>query len=137
VLIEVEEAGMGECSMPDGLNEVHLIGRVAAAPESRELPSGDEVCLLRIVVPRPSPPRRAPGGRSSRAPTVDTLDCAVWTAALRRKVQGLDAGTTVEISGSLRRRFWRSPGGAASRYEVEVQSVRRVPGRQRSAGSTG
>jgi single-strand DNA-binding protein len=114
---------------PDGVNEVHLIGRVAAAAECRQLPSGDEVSLLRIVVPRAAPSRRAAGSRSSRAPIVDTLDCAVWTAALRRKVHGLDAGTIVEISGSLRRRFWRAPGGAASRYEVEVQSLRRVPGR--------
>jgi single-strand DNA-binding protein len=35
-------------------------------------------------------------------------------------------GTEVEVRGSLRRRFWRSPTGPASRYEVEVRSLRRT-----------
>ncbi len=108
---------------------MHLIGRVAAAAEVRQLPSGDAVCLLRIVVPRGAVPRRPATRPGGRAPTVDTLDCAVWTAALRRRAEGLEPGTVVEISGALRRRFWRSPGGAASRYEVEVRSLRRVPQR--------
>ena len=34
------------------LNEVHLAGRVGSEPEERELPSGDLVVTLRLVVPR-------------------------------------------------------------------------------------
>jgi single-strand DNA-binding protein len=109
---------------PDGptpVNEVHLVGRVAAAGESRTLPSGDAVTVLRVVVARPETSRRGP-----RTPTVDTVECAIWTARLRQRAVALPAGTMVEIDGALRRRFWRTPGGPASRYEVEVTSLRRA-----------
>jgi single-strand DNA-binding protein len=97
---------------PAVLNEVRLRGRWQGA-EERELPSGDLVVTARLVVSRPA------GG-------VDTIDCAVWAAGLRRRALGWDAGADVELTGSLRRRFWRTPQGAASRYEVEVTQARRV-----------
>ena len=104
----------------DDVNEVRLAGRVAGPPMTRELPSGDVVTMLRIVVDR------APTARRPRGPTSDTVDCAVWGAGLRRRAANLAAGTSVEVQGSLRRRFWRTPGGGpASRYEVEVSSLRR------------
>jgi single-strand DNA-binding protein len=96
----------------DHVNEVHLRGRWAGATE-RELPSGDLVVTARIVVARHA------GG-------VDALDCAVWPAGLRRRAVRVPDGTEVEVRGSLRRRFWRSPTGPASRYEVEVRSLRRT-----------
>lgn len=96
------------------LNEVRLRGRWTGAVE-RELPSGDQVVTARLVVPR------AGGG-------VDTIDCALWRADLRRRALRVPEGTTVALEGSLRRRFWRTPAGAASRYEVEVQGLRRSPG---------
>jgi single-strand DNA-binding protein len=109
---------------PVHVNEVHLVGRVAAAPQRRELPSGDVLVQFRLVVGR-APRRRPAGGRA--APTVDTLDCAVWRADVARSVTRLGPGDVVEVHGSLRRRFWRSAaGGAASRSEVEVTRVRRV-----------
>ena len=33
----------------------------------------------------------------------------------------------VEVEGVLRRRFWRGAAGPASRYEVEVVALRRLP----------
>ena len=96
----------------DAVNEVHLRGRWVGAQE-RELPSGDVVVVGRVVVPRPA------GG-------VDTLDCAVWAPGLRRRAMRLADGALVDVTGCLRRRFWRTPAGASSRYEVEVTSVRRL-----------
>jgi single-strand DNA-binding protein len=116
----------------DPLNEVHLRGKVSGAPQPRELPSGDCVVMLRLVVPRTgrSRPRAASAAKSTdgrtRSAGVDTLDCAVWRADLRRRVATWGDGDRVEISGSLHRRFWRAGGGVASRYEVEVSSVRRL-----------
>ena len=102
----------------DCVNEVVLRGKVSQAPEVRQLPSGDAVCSFRVVVPRPE--RKGKSG-------VDALECAVWTARLRRSVERWGEGDLVEVSGALRRRFFRSSaGGAASRYEVEVTAARLV-----------
>lgn len=105
-------------------NEVVLVGRVSGAAEDRELPSGDVLTTFRVVVDRP-PLRRSPP-EGVRPPTVDTLDCVAWTAATRRRAQSLGPGDLVSVEGALRRRFWRTPGGPASRYEVEVLALRRL-----------
>jgi single-strand DNA-binding protein len=97
------------------VNEVRVRGRWVGAQE-RQLPSGDSVVVARVIVPRST------GG-------VDTLDCAVWAPpALRRRALRMSDDSVVEVTGSLRRRFWRTPGGPASRYEVEVSSIRRLRG---------
>jgi single-strand DNA-binding protein len=116
------------------VNEVHLVGRLAAPPESRELPSGDVLVSFRLVVGR-GPVRGARRGASARTPTVDTLDCAVWRADLQRRAARLDEGDVLELHGSLRRRFWRSGAGApASRSEVEVLRLRRVASAPQATG---
>lgn len=105
-------------------NEVVLVGRVSAPAQERELPSGDVIATWRLVVDRPPPVRGRTDGR--RSSTVDTLDCVVWTAKLRRAVRSFAAGDVVAVEGALRRRFWRAGAGAASRCEVEVLSARRM-----------
>lgn len=112
----------GEHDSGPARNEVLLVGRLAAVPQERELPSGDHLVTLRLVVDRPVPRRPPPG----RAVSVDTLDCAAWTAATRRTARGLQAGDVVEVQGALRRRFWRVGAGAVSRTEVEVTALRRL-----------
>jgi single-strand DNA-binding protein len=104
-------------------NEVLLVGRLAAVAEERDLPSGDTLSSFRVVVDRP-PTRRVPAG--ARPVTVDALECVVWTSALRRAAAGWSPGDVLELQGSLRRRFWRAPTGASSRYEVEVVRAKRV-----------
>ena len=110
-----------EAASVASVNEVLVGGRVSGAPEQRELPSGDTVVQLRLVVPRPvSRPGAARGGA-----TVDTIDVACWTKALQRKAVRLKPGDLVTVRGALRRRFWRSPAGPASRYEVEATTLDR------------
>ena len=104
-------------------NEVLLVGRLAAAAQERELPSGDALSSFRLVVERPPARRATP---RTRAVTVDALECVVWTAALRKAAAAWEAGDVLEVQGSLRRRFWRAPTGASSRYEVEVVRAKRV-----------
>jgi hypothetical protein len=48
-----------------------------------------------------------------------------WTKALQRKAVRLKPSDVVTVRGALRRRFWRSPGGPASRYEVEATGLDR------------
>jgi single-strand DNA-binding protein len=109
-----------EADGPAHRNDVHLVGRLAAPAEARELPSGDTVVTFRLVVAR-EPTRR----RGARSPTVDTVDCAAWLPAVQRSVTSYRAGDVLEVTGALRRRFWRGAGGPASRTEVEVVSTRR------------
>lgn len=96
-------------------NQVHLASKVSGAPQARTLPSGDPLVTFRVAVRRPTTP-----DGSTR---VDTIDVACWTAATRRRAEGLDDGQAVEVDGALRRRFWRTPVGAASRTEIEAVRI--------------
>lgn len=97
---------------PDAaINEVRLVGRVSRAPEERVLPSGDVLWTFRVVVPRV---------RSTGRSSVDALDCAAWTKGAQRSVASWAADDVVEVTGAMRRRFFRTGTGAASRVEVEV-----------------
>lgn len=102
-------------------NLVHLVGRLSAVPMARELPSGDLIMTFRLVVARDRPARSG----AARAPTVDTIDCAAWTKGVQRTLRGCSAGDLLDVSGALRRRFWRGSTGPASRSEVEVRVLRR------------
>jgi single-strand DNA-binding protein len=101
-----------------GDNTVCLRGRLSVDPEERTLPSGDSVWLFRVVVPR--------GGRARSRQTVDALECAVWGGRVRRSVATWRAGDVVAVRGALRRRFFQTGGGTASRVEVEVDSGRLI-----------
>ena len=94
------------------VNEVRLVGRVSQPPEERVLPSGDVMWTFRLVVPRPT----AEGERRQ----VDTLDCAAWGGRARRSVAAWAPDDVVEVTGAVRRRFFRAGGAAASRVEVEM-----------------
>jgi single-strand DNA-binding protein len=111
--------------VPGPVNEVRLTGRLGAPPNRTVLPSGDEVLTFRLVVPR--------GPDDRRPPSVDTVDCSVWPAGMRRRAGSWVEGDEVAVTGRLRRRFWRGPGGLRSRYEVDVRQGRRL----RRAAATG
>ena len=104
---------------PDSCNEVTLVGRVSAVPERRDLPSGDLLVTLRLVVDRVSQK-----GTTKRA--VDVIDVACWTKRTQRTAAGLEPDDVVRVEGALRRRFFAAAGGRASRYEVEASRLVRV-----------
>ena len=110
----------------EAVNEVRLVGRLAADPQLRELPSGDTVWNLRVVVERAVLP-----GKEKPRQRVDSLECAVWSGRLKKQVEKWEAGYIVEVSGALRRRFFRAGGATASRVEVELTGGRII----RRAGS--
>lgn len=109
-------------SKTESTNQVQLQGRLADAPEHRELPSGDEVVTFRLVVTREAPSNASRRSRS----TVDTIDCTIWSGRLRRTSGTWTPGDILTVEGALRRRFWRSPAGPRSRYDVEVTAATRV-----------
>lgn len=104
--------------IPD--NEVRLRGRVSGSPETRALPSGDELVSLRIVVPRSA------AARKRSKVSVDTIELTAWTSALRRKATRLVEGDVVEITGELRRRFVRGGAGVMSFVGVDLLTCDRV-----------
>lgn len=112
-------------------NEVRLEGRVTTAPEEREMPSGDVITTFRISVPRGRTPMNRPAPKG-----VDWVDCVAAGARCRRSVAGWAVGDEVEVSGVLRRRFFRvaEGSGAPTRLEVEVLKAKRshVERRERS-----
>jgi len=101
-------------------NDVHLIGRLSAAAEERTLPSEAVMCTFTVIVDRLDSDLRS-------RQRVDVIRCVAWTARLRRHALNWAEGDVIEVYGALRKRFFRTTGGAtASRVEVEVRSARRV-----------
>jgi single-strand DNA-binding protein len=100
------------------VNEVFLVGRVTSLAVEKVLPSGDKVVEFRLVI----------GRKHSRGlkKEVDALDIAAWSAKARRAALALKVDSWVEITGSVRRRFWRAPTGLASRWQVEASDVVRL-----------
>lgn len=104
------------------LNLVSLRGRVSSEPAARELPSGTSIVTFRVTVARAK--THMTGGSKQ---TSDWVDCVAWAPRPRRTVASWRTGDTVELEGSLRRRFFRSEGGVpTSRVEVEVLTARVV-----------
>jgi single-strand DNA-binding protein len=113
-----KDKSSGQGAALEAVNEVRLAGRLSADPEERVLPSGDSVWTFRLVVTRPE-------GQASRQ-RVDTLDCAVWGGRVRASVSGWVGDDVVEVTGAVRRRFYSTGTGRASRVEIEVSGGRLV-----------
>lgn len=96
------------------LNDLLLRGRVSAPAVEKVLPSGDKVVEFRLIVSRED------------GTGVDTLDIASWSAASRRSGLSLKAQEWIELSGSIHRRFWQSPTGVASRWQVVAAQIVRL-----------
>ena len=110
-----------EAATAPHLNEVRLVGRLAAEPVLRELPSGDILVQFRLIVERVPILNNSGGSRA----TVDTLECVAWRKDVQRSLRSCVAGDVLAVEGALRRRFWRAGAGAVSRSEVEARKVRR------------
>jgi single-strand DNA-binding protein len=79
------------------LNDLLLRGRVSAPATTKELPSGDKV-----------------------------VDIAAWSAKMRKVALTLEGDEWIEVSGSIHRRFWQSPTGVASRWQIEAAEILRL-----------
>nr|WP_236700323.1 single-stranded DNA-binding protein [Allosalinactinospora lopnorensis] len=106
-----------------------MAGRVTAEPAVRELPSGDHLVTWRISVTRP------PAEQRPNQPA-DPITCVSFHPSIEETTRGWRIGDVVEISGSLRRRFWRSQNGSSSVIEVEARKAHRVASRGTAGGDT-
>ena len=106
--VEVEE------EVDYSLNDLLFRGRVSAPATTKELPSGDKVVEFRLIISR------------AQREGVDTLDIAAWSAKMRKVALTLEGDEWVEVSGSIHRRFWQSPAGVASRWQIEAAEILRL-----------
>jgi len=99
------------------MNITVLWGTLSSEPVARELPSGDSLISYEVTTPA------ADGGRADTVPVV-------WFDPPSRP-PALEAGDEVVVTGRVRRRFFRSAGGATvSRTEVVADAV--TPARSRA-----
>ena len=98
-------------------NEVHLVGRLGGTVEERKLPSGTVITSFSVIVDRPA---KEIFGRTK----VDTIACQTTRTAVVSRISRSDAGSTIEVIGALRRRFWRAGSALGSATEVDVSRVR-------------
>ena len=110
-------------------NAVTLRGRVTSAPIERDLPSGAAITTFRMSMVRARTPMTTGSSQTS-----DWVDCTAWTGRARRSVGAWVVGDLVEVSGALRRRFFRTGEGSSTRLEVEVLAARRARARPSSRG---
>ena len=96
------------------LNDLLLRGRVSAPATVKELPSGDKVVEFRLIVSRID------------RDGVDTLDIAAWSGKTTKTALSLKSDEWIEVSGSVHRRFWQSPAGLASRWQIEALEISRL-----------
>ena len=102
------------------MNIVILRGVLSRAPQVRELPSGDRLGAFEVTTPQVDGPAQS-------VPVV-------WFDVPERAL-ALAAGTEVVVTGAVRRRFYRSPAGTASRTEVVATRVLPATQRTRVAGA--
>ena len=100
----------------DYLNQVQLVGRLSGKALEKLLPSGDKVVEFRLIVGRDK-------GRNQSKQSVDTIDIAVWGAVGRKLALKFDENSWISVDGAIRRRFWQSPSGLASRWQVEASQI--------------
>lgn len=107
-------------TQPEHRNHACLVGEVRTTPQTRTLPSGDEVVSFRLAVERPAAERR-----SSRSPKHDVFDVSCFTAGTRRTASRLKAGSTVLVEGAFRRQVRRAAGVAVVRTDLHARRVTR------------
>lgn len=90
------------------MNLVVLVGTLIRAAALRQLPSGSVLAQLEVRVP-------GPDGRAEAVPVA-------WFDP-PASVTGLEAGTTLVVTGRVRRRFFSAAGATGSRTEVVADRV--------------
>ena len=98
-----------------GVNKVILVGNLGADPESRSMPSGDEVVNLRVATSENWKDRE--GNRQERT---EWHRVAIFNQNLARVAKNyLRKGSKVYLEGQIQTRKWTDQSGQ-ERYSTEV-----------------
>jgi single-stranded DNA-binding protein len=109
--------GNVSCRPRFGLNNVSLIGTLVTDPELVSGSTQDQICVMRIEVPRR-------GVAGELEPGVIYVDVRALGALAAKCMEDLAAGDRVGVSGTLERDdSLDSRGPRRSRWEVNAQQV--------------
>jgi single-strand DNA-binding protein len=123
------EKGKLQLGKTNYLNEVILQGRISGKPGLKKLPSGDKLVQFRLVVDRKLNNHKDRGVNTvnkKRKREVDTLDIGVWRKNLQPRALTLVPEQFVKVSGAIRRNFWTTPTGLASRYQIDADQIQKL-----------
>ena len=90
------------------MNAVHITGRLTTDPETRELPSGESVCKLRLAVER-----------MGRGQETGYVNVAVFGKGGEAAARVLTRGWLVAVDGRLEYGEWETEDGA-KRHDYTV-----------------
>jgi single-strand DNA-binding protein len=99
------------------VNSVSLIGRVTVPPEMRVSATGEDVCAMRLAVPRI-------GRTGKREPGVVYVEVTTSGWQAREIHAALAVGMRVGVAGRIELDEWTTPeGDRRSRYEVMADQL--------------
>lgn len=100
-------------------NKVILIGNLTKDPESRFIPSGQQVASFSIAVNKKY--KTAAGEQKEE---VSFFDCEAWGKTAELVTSYLKKGRAVHLEGSLKQERWETPEGQKrNKVKIVVQSV--------------
>ena len=115
------------------INRVVLVGRLTSDPELRALPSGSNVCELRIAC---NGSRKTSEGEYAEKPNF--FDVSVFGLTGESVHRYLSRGRRIAIDGRLDWHEWETAEGAKRQaVKVVAESVQFLDGRGGQAGSSG
>jgi single-strand DNA-binding protein len=111
-----------------------MTGNLTADPELRSLPSGTEVCELRVACNT----RRKDGSTGEWVDKPNYFNVKVWGAQGKNAAQYLSKGRPVAIDGRLEWREWEAQDGTKrSAIDIIAESVQFLGSREGSSGGGG
>jgi single-strand DNA-binding protein len=115
------------------INRVVLVGRLTSDPELRALPSGSNVCELRVAC---NTTRKTAEGDYAEKPNF--FNVSVYGLAGESVHRYMGRGRRVAIDGRLDWHEWETTeGGKRQAVKIVAESVQFLDGRGEQAGSSG
>jgi len=113
------------------INNVFLVGRLGAAPESRTTPAGKQLCTMRLATDH--------WDKAQNAKVAEWHQVVVWDEAAENCIKFLGTGSQVAVEGRINTRRFDGEDGKP-RYWTEIVA-RRVTflggGRERPGAAVG
>lgn len=120
------EKGTLQLTKTNYQNQVILQGRISGKPERKKLPSGDTIVQFRLIVDRKTGLKSKSKSADKKKRQVDTIDIGVWKKKLQIKALSLVPEQFAKVEGAIRRNFWTTPAGLASRYQIDAEVIEKL-----------